>query len=83
MKRLKQSKEIKKDDYIKAINNRGKYIVFNCLDSRYPNTALILDTDIAGLETMIGKTEYLSKFALEHEFKLYRLNKFEKWQYIL
>jgi hypothetical protein len=68
MKRLKQYKEIKKNDYIKAINNRGKYIIFNCVDSRYPNTALIVDTNIAGLETMIGKTESLSKFSLMYEF---------------
>jgi hypothetical protein len=82
MKRLKSIKQIEREDYIKAINNNGRYIIFKSIGF-YPNNGLIVDTNISGLESMIGKEEHLSKFALEHEFKLYRLNKFERWLYVL
>lgn len=83
MKRLKL-KQIESGDYIKAINNNRKYIIFKALSRfDFQNEGFIVDTNILGLESMIGKQEHLSKFSLEHEFKLYRLNKFERWLYEL
>jgi len=84
MKRLKTLKQIESGDYIKAVNNNGKYIIFKSERKwTHSNIANIVDTNISGLETMIGKNEHLSDFSLEHEFKLYRLNKFERWLYEL
>ena len=86
MKKIKLVKQIQQGDYIKAIN-KGKFIIFKAQEdfssSWNSNKVEILDLNIAGLESMIGKIEYLSKFSLEHEFALYRLNKYERWQYII
>ena len=82
MKRLKTINKIESGDYIKAINNNGKYLIFKATRQfKHQSFALIVDTDISGLETLIGKEEFLSVFSLEREFKLYRLNKFERWLY--
>lgn len=84
MKRLKSNiKLIKQGDYIKAISKEG-FIIFKALgDFWFTNGGMVVDTNIPHLKNLIGTPEHFSRFSLENNFKLYRLNKFERWLYLL
>jgi len=83
MKKLKTASKIKLGDYIKAINKGGDFIIFKADYSfkYHTSNVTIIDTNIDILKSMIGKTGILSKFTLDTEFTMYKLNKFECWLY--
>lgn len=84
MKKIKTSKMIKQGDYIRAVKKNGTYIVFKAEGRfKFNNLVTIVDTNIQSLVSMVGKEEYMSRFTLDNEFTLYKLNKFERWVYEL
>ena len=82
MKRLKGNiKIIKNGDYIKIVEKEG-FVIFKALgDFWWTSGGLIVDTNIPRFKTLIGKQEHFNRFRLEHDCKMYRLNKFERWLY--
>ena len=84
MKKLKSAREIKAGDYIKAYNDEGNFILFKALGIlNFWGECQILDTNIPNLSSMINKVEIISRQSLKREFRIFRLNKFEKWLYII